>query len=171
MSEIRRAEDILTDLAEAIPGRSHWESSFADLYPRLRRLAGAIAAPDGEPDDLLQEAVANLLARDGDPVTDLMAFLARAMINLESTRKRRASRLRLLLPRVASSGSTVASMPSDLSLLNVLDPLSRTVVFLADVEGYPLNEVARLLDREPTAIRTRAVRARRRLRRLLEAES
>ena len=61
-----------------------------------------------------------------------------------------------------------ATYPSDLSVLDALDPLDRALVYLAAVEGWSFADVAALLDRPEASLRVRASRARARLRELLK---
>src|SRR5687768_9466293 len=62
---------------------------FRSLYPGLRRLAGACGPIDGEPEDLVQEAVSRALRRG--PLTELDdagAYLRRSIVNLASNQRR-----------------------------------------------------------------------------------
>ena len=146
---------------------------FAELYPKLRRFAAVVAPLDLDPDDLLQEAVAQAL-RAG-PLTWLdhpTAYLRRTMTNLAANHNRsrgRARRADLRLITEAASPAT-ETYPSDLAELDRLAPDDRAVLFLADVERLPLAEVAATLGIRPAAARARASRARRRLRDALTDE-
>jgi DNA-directed RNA polymerase specialized sigma24 family protein len=57
-----------------------------------------------------------------------------------------------------------------LNLLEVLTPQERAVLYLLDVERMPVAEVASLIGDSAVAIRSRASRARRKMRRHLEEE-
>ena len=138
------------------------------LYPQLRRFAAVVTSSDGDPDDLVQDAVERLLRRRR-PVDDVGAFLRRCMVNLESNRRRGLGRLRRARARLGSPASgEPASYPSDLSVLTDLSPLDRSVIFLLDVEGWPSKDVASHLELTDAAVRTRATRARATLRNILE---
>ncbi len=146
---------------------------FRSAYPALRRFAAVVAPLDLDPDDLLQEAVARTLS--AGPLARLdhpIAYLRRAMTNVVANHNRsrgreRRARLRL---RTESAENTIPRFPSDLADLDHLDPTDRVAVFLADVEGIPLAEVAETLGINGPAARARVSRARRRLRAALAAD-
>jgi len=139
------------------------------LYPSLRRFAAVVSASDGDPDDLLQSAVEGLLRRRDD-VDDPAAYLRRTMVNLESNRRRGLGRLRGALARLSRHSHEPDVYPSDLAVLDCLDPVDRSVIFLIDVEGWPSRDVAEQLDMTDPAVRTRATRARTLLREQLRKE-
>lgn len=138
---------------------------FAELYPRLRRLAAVVGDRDLDPDDLVQDALVATLRRHR--LTELEhpeAYLRRAIINASANHRRRAGRWRGLLPRLVDERVTTATYPSDLAILDSLDPLDRVVVYLADVEGQPHQAIAELVGLSSGAVRKRVSRARARLR-------
>lgn len=140
---------------------------FTELYPSLRRFAAVVAPLDLDPDDLLQEAVARAL-RTG-PLARLdhpLAYLRRAMVHVVANHNRSKGRERRAHLRVVgtAASSVDATYPSDLAELERLDPADRAVLFLADVERLPLDEVADVLGVRVAAARARTSRARRRLR-------
>lgn len=139
------------------------------LYPSLRRFAAVVSASDGDPDDLLQSAVERLLRLRVD-VDDPAAYLRRTMVNLESNRRRGLGRLRDALARLSRHSHHADTYPSDLAVLDSLEPVDRSVVFLIDVEGWPSKDVAEQLDLTDSAVRTRATRARTLLREQLRKE-
>lgn len=149
----------------AVEDRFEWAGS----YPSLRRFAAVVSSSDGDPDDLLQSAVERLLRVRVDP-DDPAAYLRRTMVNLELNRRRGLGRLRVALSRVSRTGHAGDAYPSDLALLDGLDPVDRSVVFLIDVEGWPSKTVADQLGLSDSAVRTRATRARTQLRRLLSED-
>ncbi len=63
-----------------------------------------------------------------------------------------------------------ASTDVELALAS-LPPLTRTVVWLHDVEGYTHGEIARLMGRTPSFSKSQLARAHQRLRELLEPQS
>jgi RNA polymerase sigma-70 factor (ECF subfamily) len=148
---------------------------FRLLYPALRRLAAVAAPSDLDPDDLLQEAVTRVLARGG--LADLdhpLAYLRRTIVHVASNHNRSRGRERRALDRVAgadraSAGGREAVYPSDLAELDLLDPVDRTAVYLADVERLPVAEVAEAIGASTVATRARLSRARRRVRAAIEA--
>jgi len=142
---------------------------FASLYPGLRRFAAVVAASDRDPDDLVQEALARTLR--GGPLGRLdapTAYLRRAILNEELSRRRADVRHRRVDPVLVPAERTMATYPSDLSVLDALDPLDRALVYLTAVEGWTFADVAALLDRPEASLRVRASRARARLRDLIK---
>lgn len=142
---------------------------LAAMYPSLRRFAAVVSSSDGDPDDLLQAAVERLLRVQAD-VEDPGAYLRRCMVNLESNRRRGLGRFRAAVGRLRA-GTHEDRYPSDLSLLDALSPLDRSVLFLVDVDGRPSSAVAEQLGLTDSAVRTRATRARAELRARLQEES
>lgn len=142
---------------------------LAALYPSLRRFAAVVSSSDGDPDDLLQSALEKLLRLRAD-VDDPAAYLRRTILNLESNRRRGLGRLRGALARLSRNSDEADTYPSDLTVLDSLEPVDRSVVFLIDVEGWPSKNVAEQLDLTDSAVRTRATRARTVLREQLRKE-
>jgi RNA polymerase sigma factor (sigma-70 family) len=147
---------------------------FRSVYPPLHRLASVVCPVEADPDDLVQEALVRVLRRGS--LLDLdapLAYLSRTVVNLASNERRRLGRLRGALRRLGGGdrdGQAAAEQPSDVGMLLELGVADRAVLWLADVEGRPLTEVADVLGCSHDAARARASRARRRLRDLLEEE-
>ena len=136
------------------------DAALEALYPSLRRFAAVVASSDGDPDDLVQEAVVRLLRRRRDrrgprrlPAPDHGQPGGEPPARSRSPAGGAAA-------ACGSDESKVADYPSDLSVLDVLDPLDRSVVFLIDVDGWPSRQVAEQLGLSDSAVRTRATRAR-----------
>ena len=138
---------------------------FADLYGPLRRFAAVVGPIEMDPDDLLQEAVAQVLRRRR--LTDLDepgAYLRKAMVNLASNYRRSFARERRALSRLEPSVEPLSDVyPSDLNELLGLPPRERAVLFLSEVEGYRYADIGNLLGCSEAAARKRAMRARRHL--------
>ena len=144
---------------------------FASLYPSLRRYAAVIGSLSDDPDDLVQEAVARTLATTSlVQLSSPGAYLRRTISNLIINGARSDTKRRSRDHMVLGDGEWRDSYPSDLDALERLGPIERGAVFLADVEGRPFGEVARILGCTPVAARLRAARGRRRLRQSIEAE-
>ncbi len=144
---------------------------FAAVYPSLRRFAAVVGSSADDPDDLVQEALANTLAvRSLAELDHPTAYLRRAISNLVVNRVRADATHRPKRALLAADGEARDTYPSDLGVLDALGPEERAVLFLADVEGRPFPEVAAMIGLTPVAARLRASRARRRLRTLLEEE-
>lgn len=141
---------------------------FESLYPQLRRFAAVVADMDVEPDDLVQDALTATLSRHELQELDKpAAYLKRTIVNVASNNRRKAGRLRLLLPKLRDEAQAADNYPSDLSILDELAPLDRAVIYLSDVDGLPHDVIARELDMTPAAVRKRASRARAQLRQAL----
>ena len=140
-----------------------------ELYPALRRFAATVGSYDIEPDDLVQEAMLRTLrTRNLSELDNPKAYLCRAIVNIASNQRRSFGRLRRALSRAGEPGVTVDSYPSDLDDLETLDPRSRAVLYLAEVEGYPFDQVAGLVGIGSANARKIAERSRRQLRQLVE---
>lgn len=139
---------------------------FRTLYPSLRRFAAVVGPYEVDPDDLVQDAVARVLAKG--PLTALehpAAYLRRTILNLARDRRRGFARWRTAVGRHgAGPAAAVDAYPSDLSVLLALDSGDRAVLYLTFVEGLPFAEVADSLGCTPAAARQRSTRARQRLR-------
>ncbi|MCU1484757.1 MAG: putative polymerase subfamily sigma factor [Actinomycetia bacterium] len=144
----------------------------AALYPDLRRFAAMVASADIDPDDLVQEALTNVL-RGGslDALDNPGAYLRRTIVNLEHSHRRRWARWRDRLPRLATSDRCEPAYPSDLGVLELLVPADRALLYLTAVEGMPYAAVADLLGGTEQTLRARASKARARLRALLAEDA
>jgi RNA polymerase sigma-70 factor (ECF subfamily) len=139
------------------------EAVARSLYPGLRRFASAVSP--GEADDLVQHALERVLARRS--LTDLddpAAYLRRTIVRLASNERRARWRRRRRELANAPAESSMALYPSDLHDLLRLPVEDRAVLYLAEVECLPFTEVAAIIGCSEEAARTRASRARRRLR-------
>lgn len=152
------------------PGDRH---RFVELYPRLRRFAAVVAPVEYEPSDIVQDALERTLRRHAlADLDDPERYLRTVIVRLASNRRRHLAVRR----RASAKAELLASAPrsdvhaSDLDDLRRLDPESRAVLFLVEVEGWSYREVAELLRCSEEAARTRAARARRKLRVELSAE-
>lgn len=161
------------DRAHPRHGTEGWDDDalFASIYPALHRLACVVCPPEGDPDDLVQDATARALRKG--PLVELdhpKAYLRRTIVNLASNERRRLGRQRSAVQRLGPAPDVRASYSSDVAELLELPPLTRAVLWLADVEGAPYEEIAELLDLSPEAARSRASRARQALRHLIEED-
>ncbi|MBT8212059.1 MAG: RNA polymerase sigma factor [Acidimicrobiia bacterium] len=163
-----RRETPVMDVQQTVTAADR--SLLEQLYPRLRRFAAAAAPWDVEPDDLLQEALTRTIARG--PLSRLdhpAAYLRKAMIHLASNHHHHQTVRRSALARVAASEAQPANdhYPSDLAVLSELPPRSRSILYLAEVEGHSYDEIASALDCSASAARMAAMRGRRKLRQSL----
>jgi RNA polymerase sigma-70 factor, ECF subfamily len=144
---------------------------FASLYPGLRRFAAVSGGGDDDPDDLVQEAVTRTLRaleRQGLTLAELNnpgAYLRRTIVNLAANRRRSLARLRTAMSRIGRSDEvSLPQYSSDLADLLRIDPRTRAVLFLVEVEDLTYAEAGTLVGVTEEAARARAARARRRLR-------
>jgi RNA polymerase sigma-70 factor (ECF subfamily) len=139
-------------------------AELAKTYEQVRRFAAVVGPPDVEPDDLVQEAFVRALHRGLDGIDDLTAYLRRAVLNLSSTSRRSWVRRRAALARLGPPTESEEMYVPMVSDIFRLPPDLRAALWLAEVEGHSYAEVGRILDCSEDAARTRASRARRRLR-------
>jgi len=145
---------------------------FAEIYPALWRFASAVCDADLDPDDVVQEAVAQVLRRQ--PLSDLeypSAYLKACIVNLVKNSHRSRSRQRSALQRTRPEAEVVAEYPSEVAaLLFDLGADDRAALYLVDVERLSHDDAAALLGCSTPALRKRVSRARAHVRRHLEAE-
>jgi RNA polymerase sigma-70 factor (ECF subfamily) len=135
-----------------------------NTYLTVRRFAGVVGPPDVEPDDLVQEAFVRALQRGLDEIDDLAAYLRRTVLNLSSSSRRSWVRRQAALARMGPASVAEEMVVPLVSDLYRLPPDLRAALWLAEVEGWSYAEIGRMLDCSEDAARTRASRARRRLR-------
>jgi RNA polymerase sigma-70 factor (ECF subfamily) len=141
---------------------------FEELYPALRRLASIVAGPSTDPDDLVQEALARVLAHGN--LSDLDAplpYLARTIINVARTQRRRDASHQRAMAMLAPAEPVEPHYPSELDFLAALAPETRTALMLVDLEGHSYRYASELLGVSQVALRARVSRARRQLRKSL----
>lgn len=141
------------------------------LYPRLRGFAAVVAPLEMEPDDLVQEALARVLASPSWPeIVDIEAYTRRTMVNLASNERRRLGRARAARQREVVDVSFVHEYPSDVADLDRLSPVTRALLCLVVLEGWAVADAAVACGCTALAARARLSRARRQLRDVIESE-
>jgi RNA polymerase sigma factor (sigma-70 family) len=146
---------------------------------RMRAVAYRMLGSLSEADDAVQEAWLHLSRSDRSSVANLGGYLttvvARICLDMLRARKsRREESLEASVPepitrRESGSDPEQEALLADsvgLALLVVLERLSpaeRLAFVLHDIFGVPFDEIARVVERSPTAARQLASRARRRL--------
>jgi DNA-directed RNA polymerase specialized sigma24 family protein len=138
---------------------------FGNLYRGLRRFAAVVGSLDQDPDDLVQEAVVRALRRA--PLHTLKApdaYLRRSILNLVTDARRSEVRRRRAFALLKRDLETSQNEPLDLSGLDHLAPIDRALLYLVDAEGHDFRYAAELLGLSTSAARSRASRARHRLR-------
>jgi RNA polymerase sigma-70 factor (ECF subfamily) len=148
------------------------EAIIRELYPSLHRFAAVVCPPELEPDDLLQEALYQVLRRGGlGDIPYPTAYLRRTMSNLLAKHWRSVARRRRAWSRSGITEPTQPEYPSDLADLLRLSPRARAVLYMRAVEGRPFTEVAEVLGCTEVAARGLEARARKKLRSALAEEA
>ncbi len=176
--------------SQSAPDGSDFEQQVrpyvGQLYPAALRLTRN--ASDAE--DLVQETLAKAYLAFGQftPGTNLRAWLHRILANTFISAYRRKKREPLLAsapdtegwqahpdafaPMAASAEAEALDRMGDSEVLRALRDLPedfRTAVYLADIEGYPYREVARIMGTPIGTVMSRLHRGRERLRARLAA--
>ena len=145
-----------------------WETLVKEQENRLYRAALAILGDRQEAEDAVQDAFLAFLEKAPGALDNRGAWLMRVLVNNCRSRLRRAWRRESPLP-----DDLPAPGPEEgqaLEELFALPPEDRTVIHLFYYEGWPTDEIARILGVRPGTVRSRLSRARQRLRGLLEGE-
>jgi RNA polymerase sigma factor (sigma-70 family) len=156
---------------DPLPNDQLSDAALVRLYPRLRRFAAVVAPAEVGPDDLVQEALERLLARDTSGIVNVEAYLRQTMLRLASNHRRRLGRWRHAVTAtagLAASTDANAEYPSDVSFLDQLKPTARAVLFLHEVEGVDFATIGRQLGLSEDAVKQSARRSRRQLRNHIE---
>jgi RNA polymerase sigma factor (sigma-70 family) len=145
---------------------------FETHRPRLVRLAYRMLGSVAEAEDIVQDGWLRWRTVDPDEIREPAAWLTRTVTRLcldqiKSARSRRETYVGSWLPEplVGSFDPTQEDQADDLTLtlmmaLERLSPLERAAFLLHDVFGVAFEEVGRTLDRDATAVRQLASRAR-----------
>jgi RNA polymerase sigma factor (sigma-70 family) len=126
---------------------------------------------DVDPDDLVQDAYAKVLCKHRSQIRDLGPYLRRTIVNLATDQRRRNTRTTNVVHRLGATAGDADSYPSDLEDLMRLQPRVRALLFLVEVDGYPIAEAAELVGMSHSNARVALMRARRRLRSDLSMEA
>jgi DNA-directed RNA polymerase specialized sigma24 family protein len=161
--------------AAPVAVESGWAAEQVDelrrLYPALRRFAAVVGRLDVDPDDLVQEAYAQVLRRPAGAIRDLGPYLRRTVVHLAQNERRKASRGRAAAQRAgAGDVGTLDEYPSALADLLQLAPAVRGLLYLVEVDGEPVAAAADAVGMSAGAARMALTRARRRLRTLMTTE-
>ena len=144
---------------------------FETHRPRLVRLAYRMLGSVAEAEDVVQDGWLRWRTVDPDGIREPAAWLTRTVTRLcldqiRSARSRRETYVGAWLPDpLVGSFDPAEDEADDLTLtlmmaLERLSPLERAAFLLHDVFGVAFDEVGRTLDRDPTAVRQLASRAR-----------
>ena len=167
-----------TVMAEAEPGCGAGPAGeVAAHVAALRRYALVLVGDPHEADDLVQEALARVLAqvRAWRPVRDLRAYLFTTLHNVfvDGARKRRQRKEQVPLEDVLAGLAVPAAQPGRLELRDLVQGLAalpeqqRAVLLLVGLEGMSYLEAARVLDVPIGTVMSRLSRGREALRQLM----
>ena len=140
--------------------------SFDPLRPKLARVAYRMLGSVADADDVVQDAFLRWMRADRAEVREPEAFLRRTVTRLcldqlKSARHRRETYIGPWLPDPIVEEEELDDVTLPLMLaLERLSPLERAAFLLHDVFGVEFEEVAATIDRDPTACRQLAARAR-----------
>jgi RNA polymerase sigma-70 factor, ECF subfamily len=151
--------------------RVFYERTAPQLRGYLRRVTGDLSTAD----DLLQESYLRLLRAPSAPTEEAHRkhYLFRIATNLLRDHFRAAKRQPAALPETTTAAEAAhpvrdLALQSDLhQLLAELKPRERELLWLAYVEGYRHDEIAKLLSCRAASIRPMLFRARGKLAELL----
>jgi len=188
------AQHELSDVALLEAHRDGDPDAFGVLFTRHRDRLWAVALrTTGNPEDAadaLQEAMISAFRRAGDFRGDALVttWLHRIVVNASLDRLRR-NKVRAAQPlpddleEYAGRGAVLATEDADadpearalqsdrkgavLAALDRLPPDQKAALVLVDMEGYPVEEVARMLDCPTGTVKSRCARGRVRLAALL----
>jgi RNA polymerase sigma-70 factor, ECF subfamily len=147
-------------------------AAFEEWRPLLFGIAYRMLGSAADAEDTVQDACVRWLRRGDEPVRSVRGYLVTVVTRLcldqlDSARARRESYAGPWLPEPIVVDDTGAAEQADslslafLVLLEELTPLERAAYLLHDVFGYSFEEVARSLNRSPSACRQLGARARR----------
>jgi RNA polymerase sigma factor (sigma-70 family) len=154
-------------------------SEWRPLVERLQRLARALVGSRRHDlaDDLVQDALARLLARSPDaappPYPVARVTLTRLFLDHERGARRRAARAvrwAMLQPPAPARRAEGPDRDAVHRAIERLPPLQRAAIVLRLVEDLPTDAVAQALDTTPRAVRSALHTARARLRAALPSE-
>lgn len=140
--------------------------SFDPLRPKLIRVAYRMLGSVADAEDAVQEAFVRWMGTDRSAVREPEAFLRRTVTRLcldqlKSARHQRETYIGPWLPDPVIEEEPEEDVTLPLMLaLERLSPLERAAFLLHDVFGVAFEEIAKTLDRDATACRQLAARAR-----------
>ena len=145
-------------------------------YPSVHNVALCYCKNPSDADDIAQDVFLALYTYSGEfgGEEHIKAWLLRCTVN-KSINVLRAHRRRSALPLEAAEGRDSRAYSTDdggelLETVMKLDKNSRTVLYLYYYEELKVNEIASVLGISEAAVRSRLLRARKRLKKLLISE-
>ena len=152
---------VMTEIEAAVPS---FEEAYRDYREPLIRLAFLMCGSRELSEDLVQTAFLSAHAR-WPQIADPKAYLRRTVVNLVKNHQRRAFRgLRLPWTTLAEPVTEIPDVDETWHLIQRLPATQRAVVVLHYYEDLPLVDIAALLDRPASTVRSDLRRALERLR-------
>lgn len=152
-----------------------FETMVRRMTPKLYRMAMSILWNDADAADAIQEAILTAWQKQGSlrDAARFEAWLTRILIN-ECHSQQRRHRFRTVPIEETLDGADEPRLePADTALRDALRALPeklRLPLILHHLEGYDLDEVARMLRLSEPAVRGRIYQARKRLKAMLDEE-
>jgi RNA polymerase sigma-70 factor (ECF subfamily) len=143
-----------------------------ELYPSLRRFASAVRPPWEDGNDLVQEAFLRVIRSRG-AISSLEhpgAYLRRTILHLALDHQRSEQRRRRAWVKLGREQAEAPAYPWELEELRLVSPKSRAVLYLRVIEGWPYEEIARMLGCSAVSARVAASRGRQQLESALSKE-
>lgn len=156
-----------------LANRERFESEASRLRPMLHRVALSITGSEDDADDVAQETLLKLwFLRERLHLYASVDALARVIarnLSLNVVRNRRVvvAYDSAQMPEVADAEYTEPDLPDDLmQAISALPDTENAVLRMKHIEGMEVDEIARLIQSTPGAVRTALSRARQRIRKL-----
>ena len=152
-----------------------FETIVRQMTPKLYRTAVSLLWNDADAADAIQEAILTAWQKRGSlrNVPRFEAWLTRILINECRSQQRRRRFRTVPIEETLDGADEPHFAPADTELRDALRALPeklRLPLILHHLEGYDLNEVARMLRLSEPAVRGRIYQARKRLKAMLDEE-
>lgn len=136
-----------------------------ELYPSLRRFASAVRPPGEDGNDLVQDAFLRVIRTRGSlsGLDHPAAYLRRTILHLAQDHQRSERRRRRAWVKLGCEQAEVPAYSWELEELRLVSPKARAVLYLRIIEGWPYEDIARMLGCSQTSARVAASRGRQQL--------
>ena len=161
-----RPRDDVLGVTETDTAPQGFEDAYRDHRLDLVRLAFLMCGSRDLSEDLVQTVFTSAHPRWHE-IDNHLAYLRRSVVNLAKDGQRRHFRRLRLAPPAAAPVTSIPELDETWALIQRLPPAQRAVVVLHYYEDLPLVEVASLLDRPASTVRSDLRRAHDRLRKAL----
>lgn len=150
-----------------------WELMYEEFWDKLEHFCAKLCRDESRAEDLTQEvflkALQNRTLIDSFTPRQCKAWLFATARNLYCDQVRRSAREKELLAELLPAGaeeppdetaSAAVGMTDLAGLMELLDPLDRTLFTLRYEEGYNASELGEMFRLPPGTVRTRLMKAR-----------